>query len=242
MSERWSAQEGHEVRFEWGLTGLLTLATAVRVIVIIDVLRFTTAVEAAVSRGAAVYPHSGSRGSAAEFARSRGAFLADGSDPTGYSLSPATLLGLNPGDAVVLPSPNGSTCAVAAASTGADAVIAGCFRNAHATALWVRRHPGPCAVIACGERWPDGSLRPAIEDGLAAGAVIHELSGLRSPEAAVAAEAWAASKGQMLRLLRGAASGRELQLRGQIADVEFAAQLNVSTVVPMLTEGAFRAG
>jgi 2-phosphosulfolactate phosphatase len=39
--------------------------------------------------------------------------------------------------------------------------------------------------------------------------------------------------------VRGCASGRELAERGFWDDVEVAAELNVSSVVPVLTNGAF---
>ena len=105
--------------------------------------------------------------------------------PAGPSLSPASLALLEPSTAVVLPSPNGSTCAVLAQESGAT-VVAGCLRNACAVARWSAGRTGPVTVIACGERWPDGSLRTAVEDFIGAGAIIAGLPGACSPEASVA--------------------------------------------------------
>src|ERR1039458_8718662 len=84
-------RDDFDVRFEWGAAGTVALALQARVMVVVDVLRFTTAVEAAVSRGAIVYPYRWRDRSAAAFGSSVGAVLADESDPLGPSLSPLSL-------------------------------------------------------------------------------------------------------------------------------------------------------
>ncbi|MGH3038340.1 MAG: 2-phosphosulfolactate phosphatase [Gaiellaceae bacterium] len=176
MSEGWATQDGFRVRFEWGPAGVSRLAPGVAVLVVVDVLRFTTAVDVAVSRGAEVFPYRWRDASASDFARSVDAELADESRLGGPSLSPARLASLRSGDRVVLPSPNGSTCAAIASEAGAT-VVAGCLRNASAVAAWLKSSSGPIAVIACGELWPDGSLRPCVEDLLGAGATSHAWPG-----------------------------------------------------------------
>ncbi|MGB8196207.1 MAG: 2-phosphosulfolactate phosphatase, partial [Acidimicrobiales bacterium] len=96
------------------------------------------------------------------------------------------------------------------------------------------------SVIACGERWPEGSLRPALEDLLGAGAVLSYLGGHLSPEASAAVAAWERAKESIPSIVANCASGRELVERGRLDDLEYAADVGVSTVVPTLTEGAFR--
>lgn len=220
-TEPWAQQRSAEVRFDWGPAGVE--AVTAPYVVIVDVLRFTTAVDAAVGRGARVIPSRWKDG-----------------DAGGASLSPVQLSRLGPGDQIVLPSPNGSTCAAIAAESGAT-VVAACLRNAGAVAAWLNEVTSEVAVIACGERWPDGSLRPALEDLLGAGAVIAGLHGMRSPEAAAAAAAAAASAamGDRAAAVRSCASGLELVARGWDDDVAFACQEGVSTTVPVLVDGAF---
>jgi 2-phosphosulfolactate phosphatase len=236
-SPAWSAQHGFERRFEWGPTGLdATISEAV--VVIVDVLRFSTAVEAATHNGVTVYPYRWRDESAATFATSRGAKLAH-VDPLGPSLSPSSLLALTSGEAVVLPSPNGSTCAALAAEAGA-LVLAGCLRNAAAIGSLLQDDARPVTVIACGERWPDGSLRPAVEDFLGAGAVLAGLGGRASPEARAAMAAWHDAEAALEPVLLESASGHELCERGLVDDVRYAAERDVSDAVPVLIDGAFR--
>ena len=89
----WARQSEYEVRFEWGPAGVE--AVAAPFVVIVDVLRFTTAVDAATAQGALVVP-------------SR---WKEGGDAAGELLSPVRLSRLRAGDEVTLPSPNGATCA-----------------------------------------------------------------------------------------------------------------------------------
>jgi 2-phosphosulfolactate phosphatase len=129
------AQDGFSIRFEWGTSGAKALAPGVEVLVIVDVLSFTTAVDVAAARGAYVYPYRYRDDSAEEFARCIGATLAvsrqDISTETPYSLSPVSLEAIPAGTRLVLPSPNGSAISVLAAELGRP-ILAGCLRNAAA--------------------------------------------------------------------------------------------------------------
>lgn len=225
--------------FEWGSTGTERLARPGSIVVVVDVLRFTTAVEAVVDRGGIAYPYRWKDETARAFADSLGAHLVDGPDAAGVSLSPTALLNRATLEAVVLASPNGSTCSVLAAEKGA-VVVAACLRNAPAVAQYLAATSLPVSVIACGERWPDGTLRPSLEDLLGAGAVLANLGGDLSPEARSAVAAWDDAKDTVADALVWCASGRELVERGFRHDVAYASAYGVSDVVPVLVDGAFR--
>ena len=234
---KWAEQADYDLRFEWGPLAASTAKDGTCVIV--DVLRFSTAVEAAVARGITVYPYRWRDVTAATFAASVDAVLAGGHDPAGPSLSPASMNALQPGSTLVLPSANGSACALLAAAAGAQ-VGAGCLRNAAAVGAWAGKASSPVTVVACGERWPDGSLRPSLEDLVGAGAILAAMTGEPSPEARAAMAAFGDAAPRLPEVLRRCASGRELREKGFDADVSHAAQLNVSSTVPVLVNGAFR--
>jgi 2-phosphosulfolactate phosphatase len=241
-------QERHAVRCEWGPTGARVVAADYAVVV--DVLSFSTTVTCAVERGARVHPFRWRDDRAAELARDLGARLAVGRlearEQAGQvSLSPASMSALAPGERIVLPSPNGSTISHALHETGAT-VLAGSLRNATAVAEWLAPHlvaGATLVVVPAGERWPDDSMRPAVEDLWGAGAVLHALlergvSGL-SPEAHLAATAYAAVASRIVQELAACASGVELTEHGFASDVEIAAETDESPVVPVLADGAF---
>lgn len=221
---------------EWGEWGVQSLLSTADVLIIVDVLSFSTCVEIAVSRGATVWPYPWKDDSARQFARAKGALLA-GKRGDRYSLSPASLGDLPADSQLVLPSPNGAALSLATAS---KPTLCGCLRNASAVAraaLHLGRH---IAVIPAGERWPDDSLRPCFEDWIGAGAIIEHLPGERSPEAEAALAAWRSAQPRLPAGLRDCPSGRELIERGFPQDVEMAGEVNVSSCVPVLCEGAFR--
>lgn len=245
------AQPGSGVRFDWGLAGAAELGRVCAALVVVDVLSFTTAVEVAVSRGTRVHPFPWAA-QAEEYARRVGAVVAVGRDAVTpaqpWSLSPAALIRAPAAADLVLPSPNGSAICAAAVATGRP-VVAGCLRNASAVGRWLLDQgygsvADPIGIVAAGERWPDGTLRPGVEDQLGAAAILDTLVGAAgglSVEAAVALAALA-SVPDLSAAVRGCVSGRELAERGYAEDVELAAALNVSTVVPVLSHGVFTAG
>ncbi|HEU5271640.1 MAG TPA: 2-phosphosulfolactate phosphatase, partial [Jatrophihabitans sp.] len=150
---------------------------------------------------------------------------------------------------LILPSPNGSSICRTLAERGSP-VLAGCLRNAATVADWLghARAAGRVsafAVIAAGEHWPDGSLRPAVEDLWGAGAVLARLRRALpeltfSPEAQAAIAAFAATEPQLPDSLRACADGRELIEDGFGQDVALAAELDADRVVPLLVDHRFR--
>jgi len=234
----WSDQSSYDLRCEWGEAGVAALAPSVDAIVIVDVLSFSTCVDIAVARGASIYPYRWKDESAAEFARSIGGVLASPRSRLDLSLSPVSLMRVASGSRVVLPSPNG---AALSGMTGSTPTFAGCFRNGGAVALAAQQFGPAIAVIAAGERWPDGTLRPSIEDWLGAGAVLSHLAGTLSPEATLAVHAFTRYRDSLGAMVRDSASGRELVEKGFADDIDVAVAIDVSTIAPILLDGAYTA-
>lgn len=271
MRECWSQDDG-TVRVEWGPVGAESLVSYAAergpvVAVVVDVLSFTTAVSVAVDAGMTVWPYRWKDDSAAEFARGHDAVLALGRRAAaaqgGMSLSPKSIQdSAGSVKRLVLPSPNGSTISALLEGAGAD-VAAGSLRNRSAVAGWVIRRldalaaaagrGGPLGdpavvIVPAGERWPDDTLRPAVEDLWGAGAVVDAIVStlehragpmLLSAEAAVALAAWSWVGERVGPSLEACASGRELIDLGFGDDVRIAAEVDVSDHVPVLVEGTF---
>jgi 2-phosphosulfolactate phosphatase len=247
--QAWAAQSGFDVRLCWGPAGVQALGAEVDAVVVVDILRFTSALDVAVGTGAEVFPHPWPVGPHSPDPYPEGAEVADATGPRALSLSPATLTGLRAGERIVLPSANGSHCSALAAGSGA-AVVGASLRNAGAVARWLLHTTAgspaaPIAIVPCGERWPDGSLRPAVEDLIGAGALVAALrdgaaSLSLSPEASAAMAAFESTQSDLWDTMATSTSGRELRAKGYGDDVEWAAALNVSSCVPVLgPDGAY---
>lgn len=233
-------QGDYDVRFDWGPHGLRALAPLVDVVVIVDVMSFSTSVDVALGRGAVILPYRWHNGTEHEFARSRGAAVAGDRRGSGPSLRPSSLTRLDAGTRLVLPSPNGSALTFGAAEAGAETVAVACLRNADAIGRWLRAHGGSVGVIAAGERWrgATGPLRTALEDLLGAGAVIAAMgvvgSVRASPEAQAAAAVFEDAASDLMSRLETCGSGRELIADGFAADVALAGSRGSSDLVPLL--------
>jgi 2-phosphosulfolactate phosphatase len=246
-------QEAYRVRFERGEHGALGLLSRrppdVKIAIVVDVLSFSTAVDVAVTRGAQIFPSRfKTLAESAQIATMYDALLAvprsERSEASPYTLSPASLDALPPGARLVLPSPNGARCVRAAYECRVPVVIVGCLRNARAVAAFARAHAGKkgtIAVIAAGERWPDGSLRPSVEDDLGAGAILAalELDAAYSPEARSIASAFTATRDTLTDTVRDSVSGRELSEAGYGDEISWSLDVDVSETVPLLQEDGF---
>ncbi|KZE99545.1 MULTISPECIES: 2-phosphosulfolactate phosphatase [unclassified Rhodococcus (in: high G+C Gram-positive bacteria)] len=241
------SQNAFGLRFDWGLSGADAIVDGADIAVVVDVLSFTTTLTVAVDAGIDVIPSRWRDDRATQLAEQFDAVLAVGrsaASPGLISLCPATVRAAPAPTRLVLPSPNGSTIAHELAST-APLCVGASLRNASAVAQWIRaRNPNAVtAVIAGGEKWPDGSLRPAVEDLWGAGAVIAALvdAGAAdvSPEARAAASAWRAVERDVGSELRQCGSSRELAGMGHLEDVDIAAEVDSSSSVPILRGGVF---
>jgi 2-phosphosulfolactate phosphatase len=231
------SQEAASCRCEWGAAGIAALAPA-EVLIIVDVLSFSTCVDIALSRGAAILPYAWNDSSAAEFAVACGAELAGRRKQAKYSLAPESYLTAPAGLRCVLPSPNGSQLTLQAAR-GPGVVFTGCLRNAAAVAGAAERCGTSFNVIAAGEHWSDDILRPALEDLLGAGAILQSLPGTRSPEAEAAVAVFERFRTSLTEALGACGSGRELAGRGHDRDKLLASELNVSACAPRFNGEAY---
>ncbi len=231
--------------FAWGVSGAEAISEQASCFAVADVLSFTTAVCVAAARDTEVFPSPDAEQGrllaealGAELAVNRGAVTAE--QP--WSLSPVHLASAPAVPWLVVPSPNGAAVSVAVSRSGLP-VLALSLRNPSASVRWlVSRGFGsserPVAVIAAGERWPDGTLRPAIEDLFGAGLVLEGLAarGVElSPEAYVAARAVAGlTHLEIADLVRRSWSGVELTGVGFSGDVEVAVEVDADGGVAVM--------
>jgi 2-phosphosulfolactate phosphatase len=230
-----------------GGEGIDALGRACAVLVIVDVLSFSTTVDLVLGRGGRVLPLRWRDERAATDSAAAGAVLA-GQDE--WTLRPSSVVSFPPSVLLALPSPNGATLCAAAAQTEAH-VLTGCLRNAPAVAEKAHRlaGAGPIGVIPGGERWganllggeTHGPLRPCVEDHLGAGAIVSALldhGRSASPEARLAAAAY---RGTDIGVaLAECTSGRELAAGGHSGDVKLAAEVAVSRIAPTLIDGVLQ--
>ncbi len=253
-----------QVHLEWGAAGARLAAQRGDAVVVVDVLSFSTSVTIATRRGVGGLVLHGARLAelggpdvvAARFGI-RSAATKRTLGPDQLSLSPASLLTLEPGPDLLVTSLNGA--AVVAAAAAAPHVLVGCLRNATAVArtaaaLLDRAVVARVTVVACGEQWstvvaeqPETRAqgwRPGMEDWVGAGLICSRLAraGLHlSAEARLAASV-DTDPASAIEALAQSVSARELTHRGFTSDVELAIEVDADSAVPACTHGDERTG
>ncbi|MFB7884719.1 2-phosphosulfolactate phosphatase [Microbacterium sp. NPDC056057] len=209
-------QHRYQVRHDWGIEGLRRLAPA-DVVVVVDVLRFSTTVTDAVARGEAV-----ALDASAHAVSINGAAVADAAAESGA----VVLLGCLRNAAAVaravldLQHERGARTSIAVIAAGE---LAG-------------RDPGAPLRFAVEDQLGAGAIIDALGDL----GVDHT-----APEAAAACESFRGLRGAIRHLLTAGGSGQELLLRpaqqpGDARDeVLNAAAVDAASVVPVLRDGAF---
>lgn len=226
------------INCEWGLNGIKKFKESTDVFIIVDVLSFSTSVDIATEKGAVIFPYKFRDETCMLYSLQVNARLASVERTTKeFSLSPVSLLEIMPETRLVLPSPNGSELAL---STSGVPTLCGSLRNCKGVAHHAMELGQNITVIPAGEKWPDGSIRFAIEDLLGAGAVISFLNGELSAESKAALEMFKKFEHSLQETISTSVSGIELIERGFEEDVALASELNVSSSIPLLSRNLFK--
>ena len=240
------------LKLDWGVDGMRYALGNNDIVVVVDTLRFSTAVVTAVANGFTIYPVA-DRKTGEDLALATGAHVAGKPGRAKYTISPHSYLNVSDDEnmGVVLFSPNGAACS---ALVGSDHVaFVGCLLNARSVGEYItkvaRREQVDVTIVAAGEQRAidDGERivyekKPAypvfaVEDYLASGAIIGYSDLERSSEAKVCEISFEGSKDKMEVLLTESFSGRYLVQNGLLDDVTHAIQLNLYDTIPVIKSG-----
>jgi 2-phosphosulfolactate phosphatase len=240
------------LQLDWGLDGVRFALKNGDIVVIVDTLRFSTAVTTAIANGFTIYPVA-DQVEGKSVATSMGAEMSGRPGKDKYTISPHSYMKVLPGDnrRVVLYSPNGAACAALAGAD--DLVYIGCFLNARAVgrlmAEMAHEKRRNITVVAAGEQraintgarivYDKEAAYPvfAVEDYLASGAIISSTELGKNTEARLCQLTYECVQDQIEDLLFGSFSGKYLVGNGLAADITHAARLDLYDVVPIVRQG-----
>jgi 2-phosphosulfolactate phosphatase len=245
-------RSGIDVHLDWTVDGMKMALQAGRIIVVADILRFSSAVTTAIANGFTIYPVA-DQAEIERRARQVGGNAGGRSGEARFSLSPLSYLNVRPKAQrkVVLWSPNGAACASLVGPR--HRAYIGCLLNARALGRRLerlaRQRRRGITLIAAGEQQAidtgerilydvKASRRVfAIEDYLGCGAIISNIRLPRSAEALTCELAYRACRDRLRELMLGSFSGRFLQQKGLTTDVLWASQVNRYKVIPVIHSG-----
>ncbi|HLO11795.1 MAG TPA: 2-phosphosulfolactate phosphatase, partial [Pseudoneobacillus sp.] len=242
-------QSPYHIRLEWGRRGAREAAERGDIVIIVDILSFSSTVVTALEFGAKIYPYPPHLDGKDYAVRIGAEYILGRSEAAKIgipTLSPVSFHKGHSNKKYVLSSLNGAFCTWIAAKV--PALLVGSFLNASSVATYANelreKTHANITVVPCGEQWNDvrekeDFLRPAVEDYLGAGAILSYLNGDTSPEGEVCKGAFTQSKTKINDLIWDCGSGRELRERGFEADVRHCGQFNVFQTVPILKDNQF---
>ncbi|WP_409271021.1 2-phosphosulfolactate phosphatase [Neobacillus sp. SCS-31] len=237
-------QASYPVKVEWGRRGAREAAQRGDIVIVVDVLSFSSTVATALRAGCDIYPYPPHLDGKAYAVQIGGEYILGRSEAAKLgkaTLSPISFTPSHKGKKFVLTSLNGAFCTWIADMV--PALLIGSLLNADAAAMAANKIreqiKADITVIPCGEQWNapeenEDTLRPSIEDYLGAGAILSLLEGEKSPEAEVCIGAFQSAKDRLSDLIWDCGSGRELRAKGFEADVIYCSRLNAFSTVPLL--------
>lgn len=216
-------------------------------VVVLDVVRASTTIVAALAGGARAVVPVGSPEEARTRARTwdGGPVLVGGerggNPPPGFDCgnSPAEYTPERvAGRTVIFTTTNGTRALLAVQA--ASRVSVGGFVNAAAVARWARAEPGDVLLVCAGERG-----RFCLEDAVCAGLLVSRLeqaNGALTDSARAARALWARYAGDLPAMLAEATWAQALVAQGRGSDLPLCIALDTYDVVPVARDGALVAG
>ena len=242
------------VHLDWNVNGLKYALSNHNIVILVDTLRFSSTVVTAVANDFTIFPVS-SDNQGLELSQKFKAHFSGYAGEQGqsnnlkFSLSPLSFI-KNKNEknkSVVLFSTNGAT--LCQLTQFQDIVLIGSFLNAQSVAQMAMKisksYNNNITIVACGEERPivnngvitfskDTERVFAIEDYLAAGAILSFMDITKTPDAQVCQTAFVGNQGKIKTLLSKSISGQYLTQKGDMGDIDQAAKLNLYFVVPQV--------
>jgi 2-phosphosulfolactate phosphatase len=243
------------IDLKWGPSGTKKAVTKNNIIVIVDVLRFSSATTVAVYKGVIIIPSYSKRLSKVLAKRFNAEISGSSREPTKwkYSLSPLSYLNAKKNTKVVLFSPNGAKCSAIAGH--AKHAFVGSFLNATIIGNYVsrisRKINEDVTVVSAGETELTKLLKRlpveesfvnkenkeyfALEDFLGSGAIISATNLDRTTNARHAELSYLKYRNNLLETLKSCVGARYLINSGREHEVDFCLQLDKYNCVPKIS-------
>ncbi len=235
--------------FDWGVHGVKQAVKKGDIIIIVDVLSFSTSVAIAVKNSAFIFPALSNEDAVnikdqfnTEISVKRNEVPSKGN----FSLSPATYYEIEPETKIALLSPNGATCTkqVDNSQSVFCGALVNCSTVAEAAFNEAVKQNSNITVIACGERLKGTDdiykIRMAVEDYLGAGAILSKIPLPKTAESIVCENAYGKLVNHVPDLIWKCESGVELREINFGNDIHIATNLNSIPVAPVYRNGFYQ--